>query len=418
MRAEIAPTLTDLEAAHRLLRSNARSTTHLDVVTRERTSVYPWRGQFSPQFVERMLTGRVEAGQLVLDPFVGSGTSLVEAARLGVRATGVEANPAAFLLTASLRIAALEAGSRSAVIARGRDIMHASIGQWHGGLFDQSQSRVGMESLQARVRHALRSESPDLPCLLVAVAAMLGAGKSGPVTASAIASGWEKLELSISRLPSRAPSIQACYGDARHLPHRSDSADLAFTSPPYINVFNYHQNYRKAVEWLGLKPLSVAPTEIGANRKHRQNRFLTVVQYPMDMALALSEMARVVKPDGQVILVVGRESNVRGVPFPNGLMLSMVAESACGLRLSDWGTRSFTSRYGGRIWEDLLVLDVPHRLETPDLRIAREVGKRALESADGLEADEAVRDDRLAALEAADGISPSPSLPRYTDIVS
>ena len=131
-------------------------------------------------------------------------------------------------------------------------------------------------------------------------------------------------------------------------------ADLVITSPPYINVHNYHEQYRQSVETLGWRLLRVAQSEIGANRKHRVNRFLTVIQYCLDMTLALSEMARVCKPGARIILVVGRESTVRGISFDNGEIVARAGAECAGLPLLTRQERVFTNRFGERIYEDLL----------------------------------------------------------------
>ncbi|OQY56938.1 MAG: hypothetical protein DRR08_04130 [Candidatus Parabeggiatoa sp. nov. 2] len=86
---------------------------------------------------------------------------------------------------------------------------------------------------------------------------------------------------------------------------------MIFTSPPYINVFNYHQNYRAIIESLNIDILRVAQSEFGANRKHRSNRFKTVVQYCLDMSKAIESFWLALKPAGKMILVMGRESKVR-----------------------------------------------------------------------------------------------------------
>jgi len=70
----------------------------LDIDRRTRANLFAWRGQFSPQFVEAILTHYGCEGDVVLDPFAGSGTVLVEAARLGREVCGVEVNPAAAAL--------------------------------------------------------------------------------------------------------------------------------------------------------------------------------------------------------------------------------------------------------------------------------------------------------------------------------
>lgn len=57
------------------------------------------------------------------------------------------------------------------------------------------------------------------------------------------------------------------HGDGR-FPNPAIPFGLVLTSPPYINVYNYHQQYRASAEALGWDLLEVAKTEIGSNRKH------------------------------------------------------------------------------------------------------------------------------------------------------
>lgn len=56
----------------------------LDITERTRTSLYPWRGQFSPSLVDLLLEAYACDSAVVLDPFVGSGTTLFESARHGL----------------------------------------------------------------------------------------------------------------------------------------------------------------------------------------------------------------------------------------------------------------------------------------------------------------------------------------------
>jgi hypothetical protein len=70
----------------------------LNIESKSRSNLFPWRGQFSPQLVEALLRAYAPPGSVVLDPFMGSGTVLVESARLGLPAHGYEVNPAAYLL--------------------------------------------------------------------------------------------------------------------------------------------------------------------------------------------------------------------------------------------------------------------------------------------------------------------------------
>ena len=144
-------------------------------------------------------------------------------------------------------------------------------------------------------------------------------------------------------------------GDARSIALASGTAGTIITSPPYVNVFNYHQNYRKAVELLGCDVLPAARAEFGSNRKHRQNRFLTVIQYAQDIGLSLLETSRISQPDATSVWVVGRESNVRGVPIRNPQIVFEMATQAAGLEMINKHERKFRSRYGALVYEDVLV---------------------------------------------------------------
>ena len=100
--------------------------------------------------------------------------------------------------------------------------------------------------------------------------------------------------------------------------------------------------------------LRIARKEIGANRKNRGNRFLTVIEYCVDMSLAIKEMIRVCKEDARIILVVGRESNVLSTAFGNSELTYGLACGVHGLPLILKQQRVFKNKYGQMIYEDIL----------------------------------------------------------------
>jgi hypothetical protein len=65
-----------------------------DLPERERTKhvhrLHPYLGKFIPQLVETLLARYVPAGGCVLDPFAGSGTTLVQSLESGYDAVGID----------------------------------------------------------------------------------------------------------------------------------------------------------------------------------------------------------------------------------------------------------------------------------------------------------------------------------------
>ena len=72
----------------------ALSWSERELPERERTKhvhrLHPYLGKFVPQLVEALLTRYVRPGGRVLDPFAGSGTTLVQALESGYDAVGVD----------------------------------------------------------------------------------------------------------------------------------------------------------------------------------------------------------------------------------------------------------------------------------------------------------------------------------------
>ena len=89
---------------------------HLNIEDKVRSNLFPWRGQFSPQFVHRILTSYATQQDLILDPFVGSGTVLAEADSLGLAAFGAEINPAAFQMSQAYRMVNINVSDRRRAI--------------------------------------------------------------------------------------------------------------------------------------------------------------------------------------------------------------------------------------------------------------------------------------------------------------
>lgn len=315
--------------------------TDLNIAVKTRTNLFSWNGQFSPQFVESEISYYARKGFSVLDPFAGSGTTLCECARKGLRAYGIELNPSAYYMAKTYELVTTNIEMREKIICAVDRIIEKSI---EGKdilkyLLFQREASLG------------KAESEIISTLVI----LLDIFKN-EITTELIRQKWLKLKNTIISLPYSSEMVIAENKDARRTGLSSKSVDLLLTSPPYINVFNYHQNYRRSVEALGFNVLNIAKSEFGSNRKNRGNRFLTVIQYCIDMALAINEANRVCKDGARMIYVVGRESTVLGYSFCNSELIYSIATEIFNLPFDIKQERVFKNRYGQMIYEDILHL--------------------------------------------------------------
>lgn len=386
----------------------------LDIETRAATSLYPWKGQFSPGLISTLLDAYASPDDIVLDPFAGSGTTLYESARKGYSCYGVEINPAALELAGMVKFVSLAPEQRQQIADKADGLMEQCFSRFaSASLFSQflSDDQDNVTDIEADIKKMLEhAQKEPLLHRLLATSVMIGMGNSATVESDKILASHRSNVQRIMSLPAVEGDFEVFPHDARDIPLKANTVNLVITSPPYINVFNYHQNYRKAMELMGWRPLQVATSEIGSNRKHRGNRFLTVIQYCLDLAQTLYELRRVVKAEGAVIFVIGRESTVRGVSFRNGALLAQVAVAASGFAVDRWQERRFTNRYGQSIFEDIITLSVKLDAGELNLDAARGVGLNALETSESQASAPEVLADLWNALEYGNAINPSPCL--------
>jgi len=384
----------------------------LDLANKNRASIFPWRGQFSPELIELLLTYYAKPNSVILDPFAGSGTTLFESARKSLICYGAEINPAAIEMCRTVHFVNLSHSERENFINKARSIIDSSIPFLSkSNLFSfEDKKRINLTDAEIFKRMLQSSfENPFVYNIIINSIIRYFANSKITKTAKAtkfVAAFNKHIEI-IRSLPYSSKTCKIYPSDARNLTLSDNTIDLIITSPPYINVFNYHQYYRKAMEIAGWNLLEIAKSEIGSNRKNRGNRFLTVIQYSIDMMQSLLEMRRVLVPNGRIIIVIGRESRVRRVKFENYKILSALAIEGIGLKLVCRQERRFINRFGKKIFEDILHF-VVDREPLPDPEdFARQVAicflKRAKKNASG-----EVKKEIELAINNADNVAPSP----------
>ncbi len=330
----------------------------LDVTAKKRSNLFNWRGQFTPEFVEYILTSFAKNGDHIFDPFSGSGTVLQESARLGLTATGFEINPSAYAMSRFFSFCNLTSGERNHFCNSFETKLNFQLQELNGEkvYVDNEDYRVAYANLLAfaiKFDHFISDKQARIFFMNI----LFQSEKDKKLTvAESILKSFQYTKNCLLNLPYTTNPIQSKLLDAKKSgEYLANSVDLILTSPPYINVFNYHQNYRAIIETFHFDILKVAHSEFGSNRKNRGNRFKTVIQYCIDMELAIRSFWKALKPDAKMILVVGRESNVRGIPFFNGQLVMEIIEQTSGFSEIETSERQFTNKFGITIKEDIII---------------------------------------------------------------
>jgi hypothetical protein len=292
----VAPTQDALYAGIDL----ALSWSERDLPERERTKhvhrLHPYLGKFIPQLVEILLSRYFRPGQHVLDPFAGSGTTLVQALESGLDATGVDVaafncllmevktgsyNP--FVLKQELRDVHARAGEESQerptpYVKRwyARQAVRELLG-FRGLLREYEHADVLRVVLARAARSARRTthfdlEFPQQPqlepywcykhrreCRPVEVAAQFL--RRYTLDTLARLKGF-------ARVRAKGRSASVFHGDAREVTF-STRYDGVLTSPPYPGLIDYHEQHRYAYELLDLddrRHLEVGAGAAGTSR--------------------------------------------------------------------------------------------------------------------------------------------------------
>ena len=349
---------------------------------------WPYVQGFSAEFVRGVLASHsIGPGATVLDPFAGSGTTLVEARRAGALAVGTELLAPAVLAARVKTDFELDPQSLEGAAAR---VVRSALRRRAGRLpfLRETRRQFPARNLAdlTRLRDSLPDERSDIsdalrlafgrilipssrlhrsPCLGYSRAP----ASDGPGVLVRFREAIREMGVDLTALSSErdgwGPSARIEQHDARDGRWPSGSVDLAVTSPPYVNGMDYVMNYKVDLAWLGyarsygdlaaLRRAEVACDNLprsetaaylatgsvpdpwlleilpkireNVRRKgsyRRDDVHAVVHRYFADLVPILEAVRRALKPRGRFIVVVG-DSLLAGVYVPGDLILARLA---------------------------------------------------------------------------------------------
>ena len=347
---------------------------------RERTKhvhrLHPYLGKFIPQLVEVLLARYVRAGGRVLDPFAGSGTTLVQSLESGYDGCGGDIAAFNCLLmrvkTARYNEFTLEKDLRNACSR----LEKTRPGDSPCDVVPSEYTQKWFAPRAARELLFWREIASDYEHADVLRVVLARAARSARLTAH--------FDLDFPRAPQREPywchkhkrecrpveraehflrrysldtlrriktfarvrvrsrEATVLYGDARELDWGT-GFDAVITSPPYPGLIDYHEQHRYAYELLELDDLH--ERELGAAASGTGRTALDA--YVTGVAESLARAADTLSPRAPVLVVVNDRRE----------LYAEILERAC-LRLDNRLRRHVNRRTGrraGEYYEDVLV---------------------------------------------------------------
>jgi hypothetical protein len=301
-------------------------------------NIHPFPAKFIPEIPRKVLSFfPVPPGSAILDPFAGSGTTLLEAQRLGFDFVGVDLNPIAVLIS-RVKIA----GSVLGGVDAARTVARLALGRFHAneyvipdiprldhwfhagvaGVMSCLTSEIEKGDFSAKVKDFLRL---SLSAITVRVSNQESetryAALNKHLESTDVFRLFEKSAMSIAAKLQRSESLFSCpagvgrvvQGDALEIGGmKMPPISLVITSPPYPNAFEYWLYNKYRMYWLGFDPIQVREREFGARPHFSSSTGDTIDDFIKQMVATFQGVSKHLIDGAHAAVLVSSECCIRG----------------------------------------------------------------------------------------------------------
>jgi DNA modification methylase len=280
-------------------------TDYFQIIQRNRTRsvnqylthwIYPYKGKFHPQMIRALLNIiGLKQGDTVLDPFIGSGTTAVEAHLLGINCVGIDISPLCIL--------------QSKVKTESIDVLQQIL-NWEEEIV--KRINISLFNFDGKSIEGVINSIPDEKTKnfykMATLVAVSDNERRGKDFAKSLLKNIELMIASVkdyaqitNKLNLKLGEMDIKIGDSRALELKDESIDGIITSPPYSIALDYVANDAHALKELGYDLTEIREEFVGVRGKGEKKIDL----YNKDMEKSLKEMFRVLKPNKYAVIVIG-----------------------------------------------------------------------------------------------------------------
>jgi DNA modification methylase len=254
---------------------------------------HPYPAKFVPQIPAELIQSLSRPGDWILDPFVGSGTSLVEARLAGRNSVGIDVNPLSCLIArvkaTVLSLKEIQLAEAAAKIASTnvRANRRVPIPEFHGiDKWFSKQSQQELSTLLNSIREAdlpkkvreflevafasivVKASNQDSDTRYKAIQRDLASYKVGEYFLLRVTDMAERMRQFRAVVGRTKCSAQVVTADSTKEIPGHQKFDLVLTSPPYLNSYDYYLYHKHRMNWLGFNVRAVQDAEFGSRNKH------------------------------------------------------------------------------------------------------------------------------------------------------
>lgn len=351
-----------------------------DAVVDPLASIHPYPARFINE-IPKHLIERVGCpkGTIILDPFCGSGTTLVEAQRHGVDSVGIDLNPIACLIS-KVKTQPLPDGFFSVVERTAVQAMKLykgavsipkipNIDHWFKQEIQKALSAllyIIHDQEDQIIKDALRIA---LSSIIVRVSNQESDTRYAAIDKSISAYDVFRNFIIAGKKIAQVKAGENLHNNANILLQDVLTVDtnqigkkvgLVVTSPPYPNAYEYWLYHKYRMWWLGYDPIEVRTFEIGARPHYQKKNGQTEKDFYRQMNCVFDTLAECLVVDGHICFVVGR-SIISGRVIDNAELIQDIGEKHNLVLVANItreiapAKKSFNLKYGKIKEENILV---------------------------------------------------------------
>ncbi len=261
---------------------------------------YPYKGKYHPQMIRALINiMKINPGEIILDPFIGSGTTALEAQLLGIGCIGVDISEVCFRVSK----AKTETVKHTIEIEKEFEIILQKLRN-----IDENNNEKVIPQIQQLISDITNESVQNFFQVADLIAHSDKARRKKKNFLESFIKNSEKMLTSVkdySRVIQEnnltLGEVNIHLGNAKNLQIESETIDGILCSPPYSIALNYVENDKHALEALGYNTTEIKEDFIGV--KGSGNKKIDL--YNRDLIQSYLEMDRVLKPGKYCSIVIG-----------------------------------------------------------------------------------------------------------------